>query len=487
MRPYAMLAATAALFYAPAVWAAPATPEQAQTIKTALEKYLGRGTGPEGSAVKVTPDNERYAVDLDLKRLFQPLEALGFQLEPITYRLMLAPQDGGTWRVTNGGTTRMTAKMGDRTFSLAMNGTQFDGVFDPAVPFFTHSTSSYDSLSFGLAGGPGEIQTRDVKGGRTEVTAEKVGDGVITIHSTQSAAETVQDSAGGPPRPGVTAPAAPKFSLKFGPSNDEGRVEGLRIRSLMDLWAFFVAHASEDSIKADREQLRTLVRAALPVLDHISQKTSIDTAAGKTELGEFAVKSAAASLDMNGLVADGQIGSDISLDSLTIPAGLIPSWAEGLLPTRVALKESFSGFHLDKASQEAVNSFDLTAKDPLTPDTVERLKTLVGPLDDMVVTIAPSRLVSRLLDAKFEGRVQLKMPLPDVDVTIRVAGVDTAIKDIQAKAGSDEHAKQLIAVLLLSKGFGKAEADGGLSWHVTSDGAGGFLVNGVALPFGPGK
>ena len=487
MRPHAVLAVTAALFYAPAVWAASATPEQAQTIKTALEKYLGRGTGPDGSSVKVTPDNERYAVDLDLKRLFQPLEALGFQLEPFTYRLILAPQDSGTWRVTNGGTTRLTAKMGDRTFSLAMNGTQFDGVFDPAIPFFTHSTTSYDSLSFGSAGGPGETQTRDVKGGKMEATAEKVGDGVITIHSTQSATETVQDSAGGSPRPGVTAPVAPKFSLKFGPSNDEGRVEGLRIRSLMDLWAFFVAHASEESIKADQEQLRTLLRAALPVLNHISQKTSIDTAAVTTELGDFAVKSAAASLDMKGLVADGQIGTDIGIDGLAIPTGLIPSWAEGLLPTSVALKESFSGFHLDGASQEIVNTFDLKAKDPLAPDTVERLKTLVGPLDNMAVTIAPSRLVSRLLDAKFEGRVQLKMPMPDVDVTIAVTGMDNAIKDIQSKAEGDEHAKQLIAVLLLSKGFGKAEANGALSWHVTSDGSGGFLVNGVALPFGPGK
>ena len=290
-----------------------------------------------------------------------------------------------------------------------------------------------------------------------------------------------------PPPPGGSGKAEPRISMKSGPTTDESRVEELRVRPLMDLWAFFVAHTSQAELKKDQEQLRGLMRSALPLFKHLSQSAAVEKTSLESPLGTFAAQAASLRLDLNGLVADGRVGSEFKLDALSIPPGLVPTWAEGLVPTQVAVSEALTGFRLDAAAEKVVDSFDLNGAEPIPPAVQKDLQTLVGSLDQLVLTVAPSRLTSALLDAKFEGQVRWKQPTPEVHMKVALSGVDRAIKDIQSKGGDDEHARQLVAVMLVAKGFGKAESDGSLTWDITPDPSGGFLVNGVALPFGQGK
>lgn len=431
-------------------FAAPATLDQAQTIKSALEKYVGNGGGGDASAVTVTPDGERYSVQIDVKKAFRGLEPMGVMFEPASWQTYLQPQEGGTWHVTNDGSTRFSVKFGERTVSLIINGTQFDGVFDPAIPSYTRSNSSFENMTLAALGENGETQTRETQKGNVVFGAEPVGDGVITGQLTQKSGGSVQQVTLEKPN---GSPSAPSFNMKSGASVDESRVESLRVRSLLDVWAFFVAHPSAMAIKSDQEQLRSLLRVALPIFKHASQSASVEETTIESMVGAFEVESASIRLDLNGLVEDGRIGSEIKVASLKLPSGLVPPWAEGLVPMRVELAETLSGFHLQTLSQKAVDSFDLRGKDPFTPAALQELQLLFGSVDQMILTISPSHLAGALLDAKFEGQIHWKRPMPDIMMKVSVSGIDNAIKEVQSKGGQDEHAQQLIAVALLAKGL----------------------------------
>jgi hypothetical protein len=460
-----------------------ASPDQAQAIRRSLETYLGAGTGANGSPVTVTPEGDHYNLDVDVAKALGGLEPLGVKLEPLTYRLVIQPQDGGLWHVTHAGTTRVTAHMGEKTVSVIVNNGQFDGLFNPALRFFTHSTSSYDSLTLGSTGPDGADQTREIQQGKVELSGEPVGDGAVNIRITQSSAGSQQDMTKA--SAGATAGSQPEHvAAKVGTATEEGQISGLRIRALTDIWAFLVAHPGDAAITGDREQLRVLLRQALPIFDRWSQAVSFDHAAVESPLGPFTTQAASINISLNGLTEDGSVASSLKVDDLTIPTGLVPPWAEDLIPTKIDVSDSLSGYHLAGAAQEAVTNLDFSGAQPLSPETLARMKELLGPMDQMTVKLAPSRLVSKLLDARIEGQVTLKQPLPDYAATIAIKGLDDAIKDVQAKAGGDEHANQLVAVLLMAKGFGKAQTDGSVSWVITPNPQGGVLVNGVAMPFG---
>ena len=467
-----------------ASFGAPATAEQAATIKAAFEKYVGAGAGTNSSPVVVTPNGEHYGVDLDIKKLLRGLEPLGFVFDPLTAHLDLMPQDGGLWHVTNGGTSRFGAKFGEGTVNVIMNGTNFDGLYDPSIPAFTHSKTSYDSITIAGTGLNGATRTRDVQKGSLTFNADVASDGVINVRTAQSSAGSSEDATVDPSTAG--APAT-HFGLKSGPTIEDAHIDELRIRAAMDLWAFLVAHPSATAIKASQEELRPLLRQLLPLFRHWSQGISVEQTAVESPLGAFAAQSASIRIDANGLVADGTIGSDVKLNALSIPAGLVPGWAEGLVPTSVSLSETLSGFHLDGVAQHAINSFDLQTKEPFTPEATEKFKTLIGPLDQMMLSFAPSRIISRLLDVRIEGRARLQQPIPELNMKVAISGLDKAMQEIQSKAGGDEHVGQVIAAVAFAKGFGKAQPDGSMTWDVTSDPGGGIMVNGIALPFGKGN
>lgn len=481
MRLISILCGVAAMMFAAAAQGAPATPEQAQAIKLALERYTGAGSGTEPSAVSVTPDGDHYVIAIDLKQAFRALAPLGLTVEAATYAVSATPQDGGLWHVASASLPRVTARHGDETYSVAINAPSFDGMFDPQLPGFRSSNFAYTSLSIAALGGKGGDYTRAVEGGKQSSATTPTTDGVANLQTTQTNTAYAQDFTLAPP-PKTGSAISDRLTFKGGPTSDTLTVSNLHVRALTDLWAFFVAHPDEAAIKAAQTDLRGVLRQALPLFDVWSQSGSVEHLTVESPVGVFAADAIAGHVDVTGLVAQGLLDTEAKVDGLTLPGGLTPGWAAGLLPTSFALKQSLSGFHLDAMARDAIDRFDLNAVQPLKPDDMARLRTMIGPLDQMVLTLAPSHIVSKLLDLHFDGDVRFRQPVPDFHVNIRASGIDNAIQDIQSKAAGDMHATQLIALMVLAKGLGHAEPDGTMTWAVTKTPTGQITVNGLDLP-----
>lgn len=486
MRLISILCCVAAMTLAAAAQSAPATPEEAQAVKAALERYTGSGSPNQPSAVSVTPEADHYAIAIDLKQAFRALAPLGLTVDSATYALSATPQDGGTWHVTSTNLPRVTAKHGDETYSVVINAPIFDGVFDPKIPGFKSSSLAYTSLSIAALGGKNGDYTRQVEGGKQSSTTTPTADGIANLQTSQTNTAYAQDiTLAAPPKGGSVVPG--RVSFKSGPTSDTLTISNLHVRALTDLWAFFVAHPNEPAMVAAQTDFRDLLRRALPLFDLWSQGGSVEHLAVDSPVGAFAADSVAGQIEVTGLVAQGRLDTQAKVDGLTLPSELTPEWAAGLLPTNIELKQSFAGFHLGAAAREAIDTFDLNASKPLKPDEMAKLKAMVGPLDQMILTLAPSHIVSKLLDIHFDGDARFTQPLPDFHLNVRASGIEKAMQDVQSKAGGDMSAMQVLAVMVLAKGLGHAEPDGTMTWAVTKAGTGRITVNGLDLPGAGGK
>lgn len=471
--------AVCALFLLPGMAAraeaADATAAGADTVRTSLERYLGRGP------VAVTPAGAAYRIDIDLKKMLAVLEPFGLALDPVTVTMTAAPQEDGLWHVTGGGLPIVTVHMQGATTSVAVNNHRFDGLFDPKLPAFTKATSSYDSVSVGATGADAPTQVRQLDHGQQLVTGTPAGDGVVDLKVAQTNSDYAQDIAFD------GAEGGQRVSIKSGPTTDGLAVGGLRIRALTDLWAFLVAHPTTAALTGAQADLKALLRQALPVFGHWSQDGSLEAVSVATPIGPVLARSVATHLDLAGLTADGRATLGIKAEGLTIPAGMLPVWAPALLPTAVDLTDSVSGYRLDQAAATAITALDLGAAQPLPPDTMAAIGTTVAPRDQLTVTIGDSRITTPTVAARFGGEVHFAGPVPSFKVTAHAAGLDKAIAAIQGQAAQDPLASQAIALVMLVKGYGRAEPDGGLAWDIMADGTGAILVNGVPLPMGQPK
>ena len=459
--------------------AAPATAEKATELRATLEHYVGKGEA-NASPVSVAPKGDGYEISLDLKRSFGWLAGLGFTVEAAPYPMTATPLEGGTWHVVSTNWPEVTVRSGAQIYTVVMNGGAFDGVFDPALPGFARSSFSYDSMSVGGVGDHGDTQTRQINHSKQTSTSTANGPGITDVQAVQSNAGFNQQIVLGlaPATPGK-APDA--LSLKSDGATGRLAIDRLRAQALLDLWAFLVAHASEETLKASQSDLRERLRQALPLFDHFDQSGATEHLAVESPIGPFAARSVEGRLRVSGLVAQGQVESEVRIADLVIPPGLVPAWSESLVPVSGEIKESISGFHLDAPARIAVDTFDLKTKTPLPPDAVQKITAAFGALDGIVLTVAPSHLISKDLDLNFDGTVQLKNFSPDARFNIRAKGLDKLIGSIQAAGGQDATAGQVLSVLVLAKGLGKTEPDGSSSWLVVS-GPNGTTVNGLALP-----
>lgn len=444
--------------------------ESADDVKAALARYFGQ------SALSVTAAGEAFRVDFDLKALLKALEALGVTIEAAPYAVTLTPNSDGLWQVKSDGLPRLTATIGGQTTSLVTNGQSFEGRFDPRIPAFLSWTGHYDSQSVGVTGRGTDTQTRMLTGGEQRYSASESGDGIIDGKLSQDNASYAQTIVVGDPKAPIDV------SIKGGRASDVTIIAGLHVRALTNLWAFFVAHPSFETIKADQAGLRDLLRRALPVFSRLSQDGSLDGLTVTSPIGPFKAGHAASRIATNGLTADGNFELSFSADALTLPTDKLPPWTTQLLPTAVALKTTASGFHLDAAARTLIDAFDLTQPQPIPQATLDALGPMLGDPKDIRIAIGESRITSPTINLGFSGTVVPTQPTPKVELTLHATGLDKAIEKVSEAAKTDASAQQGVALLLLAKGYGKAAPDGALTWDVSLDQDRVITVNGVPLP-----
>ena len=257
------------------------------------------------------------------------------------------------------------------------------------------------------------------------------------------------------------------------------------MRQIMDLWAFAVAHPGRAELAANEDDFKAKLLAALPLFDRLSEGGEIRKFSAATPLGSVALADIKAALAMSGIAQDGNLTWDLSFGALSIPDGLLPSWARGLVPKAFDLHLEVNGANLDAPARALIGALHLAgAGTPVSEADAKRFAEMFQ-ANTIRVALRPSGFSVGDLDARIEGGLIFHGGPPSVNATVKATGLRKLLAQLQDAARSDKTATGLYTALTVADQLAKTADDGSQSWVVEKPSIGPMSVNGT--PFGPAK
>ena len=466
---------------------AAATEEGAKHLTKVLQSYL---TDTEG-VVDVSADGDVYKVKLDVAPLTgskdgsaapNPTDAPKFTLAPI--ELELTDEGDGKWQVKHTGPIEFSVENKDE---LSLNGKfeayEMTGVFDEKLATF--STSKTEIKNFTVdekmndpAQGPQSAKIAVVSITQDQTAAANAAGGVdITNKLTlEGLSENIASAASADgSKPAVNG------SMTADSGIYETAAKNAKVKSILDLVAFFVSHQSKEKIIKSQADLKTILAAVLPVFDNAASTGTFKKVSVLSPVGQFGFDAASATVDMNGAVKDGKFHEKLSLSGPSFPAGLVPAWATKLVPQAFTVDFTVSGFDVAAPAQIALDKMDLTKDNPW-PDNFEQvLLPVFMPKGTVDITMNPTSVSNDTYNVKAEGSMTAgPAAMPTGQATVTAKGLDDIMKLVQA-APPEAGLQSGTAMIIAAKGLSKTEADGSLSWKIEAAAGGKISVNGTDL------
>lgn len=471
--------------YSPA-FATPVTADGAQSLRTVFEAYLGKGQ-PGQPPVRVTPAGDSYTISLDLRALASPLAAAGVTVTVAPYEMKVKPMSDGLWQVSGGNFPPVHIAIKDQTITLVMEGMSFEGLFDPKIKSFVFNETRLQALRM-AAQAPGFQQSRLDGPTNVQFTAAASGPGAVSVNVTQTV-ENIRQVYTFSKKGQTSDPTS--VSVLIGPMNVAATIDSLRLESLLDLWAFFVANHSKPAIQANFETLRGKLKAAMPLFNALSQTGTVKDITVTTPFGPAKLGTFGGTLEMNGLRPDGRVRTQISFDGLSLPPavanGMLPPWSKGLLPTAATFDLTVTQYNLAVAANMILDNLRPDMPKSESDALGRRAAMAIAPGGRVKIAIGNSRIRSDMLDVEFSGDIDVNIPVPKARIVARAKGFDETIRALQPFVEKDKKLQQAMLGMIAAKGFGKALPDGRLEWVVEVDPAGTASVNGFKVPLPGGR
>lgn len=478
--PYASLALL--VIALPAVaQAAPATPDEAQRLTTLFERYVGHpATG--ASVVTVTPDGESYRTVLDVGRLlgFLQLDGLAISASALTARL--TPQTDGRWRVAFEDFPAMGFTKDGQASSFVVNGYKFDGLFDPVLQAFASASTQASGSTAQSSGPKGSSTVRMTDTSLGSYGATDGGAGTIDVKSSQTIKDfdyEVEVNPKADPSASLTMEPV-KFSIRGASLASSVALGNERNVALNDLWAFLVAHASKDDLVAHQVDLKTRLKAVLPLTSSVVGDLNLSKLVVNTTLGDFGAGTLSEHYELDGPSNKNGLVSTLKLSDLSLPPGLVPGWAAPLTPTALDFTQVMGPVNLTPSLLMAIDGADLAAEKPLTDEQLAAIKASLQQ-NNAHLRVPPSTISTALMTVRFQSDLKLVKPVPTGTASVAVTGLDRTIDAIQANSPDDQDAAQAIAMLSAIKVLAKAEGPDSYSWQIVAAPGGNVTVNGMPL------
>ena len=456
--------------------AAAASPEEAARLTGVFQTYLGQEPG----VVTVTPAGEAYDVRLDFAPLIAKVKKPDFSAEISPVLMKLADQGGGKWLVTQDSPLSYSAKVpGQLDMLVKVGALKSSAVFDQNLSTFITSTADITDIVVDQTMTSPEATSMhvayNVKAMHYETTATAAGADAAdsTFHMALSG---MTETIGVPMSPSGGQPMDITVTAETG--TQDGTITGFKAQAIYRLIAWFVAHPSEEAIKANQAELKTLLGAGLPLFTNVTATGTLQNLSVTTPVGPVGIASLGFDIGMNGVVADGMLHEGFRAEGLTLPPGLVPPFAADLVPQSFALDFKVTDFNLADSAKMFLEVMDLNEIKPTTPEEDAKLLTALLPKGKVEISMGPSKVTSKLYEVGFEGALTAgPVGVPVGVATVRAKGLDEVMKALQA--APPEMAGQAIPGLIAVKGMAKTESDGSLSWKIENTISGGVLVNGI--------
>ena len=452
---------------------ADATNDGAANLAGLLQTYLGATEG----VVTVAPENAAYNVKIDLAPLISKMRQPGLDAHVTPLELLVTDNGDGTWSVTQDQAIELAVSVPD-TMDYTMSAAHFvsNGIFDESLHSFSSFTADLTDVS--------NVQTiRDPT--IDEINSASHAD-TIHIESTASAGAaggvdttSTYDVAGysqtmGLPMMGevqdVTVTAR-SYTAKVD-------MQGFRPDAFYRLLAFLVANPSAEAITGKQHDLKEILRAGVPFFDHMISNAAVGSVVADTPMGTIRLDQIQATVEANGIVANGQVREAVTLSGLRLPVELVPAWAIDLVPQSLVLDLGASGFDLAGPATLLLNNLDLTADPPLPEGVDQALLALLLPKGAAEVTLGASSVKGPVYEAKFAGSMSVgPNDIPTGTARITATGLDKVEAAFAAAPPSLGMQGSIATGMLVA--MAKPGADGELVWDIDATQPGVILVNGV--------
>jgi hypothetical protein len=471
----------------------PPSPDSAAKLQAFFATYLGKS-----APATISPADPGFAVAFDLAALTEPFRTAGLTFDPATLKYRVVEQDDGLWRVEFANFPTMVAHLHmdereqpiDGTETFSADGAKGQALIDPAIGFWRNVNGEIQNFKV-EAKLSGVDEAFQFSGLKIDGTSQATGDGGVTATMTQTAPNAAfrfdaDPGANKTVKPGdaPSADAQPySATVKTGQLVANVKLDGLRTRPLLDLWAFFVAHPTRPELAANEAAFKSLVAAALASQAKAEETASVEKIAAQIPQGQITIDSAKFGAS-GALGPTGALGEHFEASGLTLPANLIPEPFKDFAPTEFAIGFRASGLDVASAVAEMIADMHLAGDGPVVSpaDSAKIHAKLIGP-DGIVVDIEPSHVAAPLLDLAFEGHFLYKGGKATGKLTVHMRNFDKT--QAALKTLGPEVERKIAPMLAMAKGLAKTDGDGSLTWvgEVGPDGV--MKVNGLPLGKSP--
>ncbi len=468
------LAALGAIAAGP-IWAE-ATDAGAAELLSVFQTYLGTTEG----VVSVAVAGDDYAVTLNPGVLMSALPVEGMVATVSEILVTLTDNGDGTWNYGIDQSVNVDyAMQGLMSAKTGYGSVIMNGVFDEALG---------DSSEYMIE--ISEIDSSQTQSDPTlgEISISMTADS-LTIEGSAAAGEGGVDGGYSSVTSGivyaVTLPASEGVpAVEITGNIAQGTVDlamnGYQPAAIYGLLAWFVAHPNEAAITADKAGLKAQLAAALPFVESMSITGAYSDISVTSPVGAFGLDEVAVALDMNGLVADGLFREAITLRGLSLPEGLVPSFAVPMIPEEVAIDVTASGFDLAATAQLVLGMLDLPeGSEPPEGFDMQMLAALM-PEGAVDITLAPGGVKNAAYNLTYEGAMRAGIDgMPTGTAKITLAGIDAILAALQA--APPEMSGQVLPVLGMAQAMGQPGAAGELVWDIDASAPGSLKVNGMDM------
>jgi hypothetical protein len=470
----------------------PATPEGAEKLNAFFAAYLGKSAAGDPATLAVTPEGADYLVAFDIGALLAPLKNVGDSYDAAVMKFKAFEQDDGAWRVEQSDFPTITAHSKRKDVfvdaTMTMSGLKAVLVIDPAISWVRSGQASNDKFAV-RAHGPGIDETLDFGALQATIASQASADGVLST-GLQETVGTIAftmaiDPSAMKPDANAAADAKPvNVAARADTASVDAKLDGLKPKPLLDLWAFLVAHPTRAELAADEAAFKALLTAMLASQVSLDEKVGLEKLTVQTPRGLVAFDSAKVGLGGAAAGSASRFEEHFSASGVSLPPGLVPAKFHDLVPTSFDVGFKVSGFDLTTAGAEAIADIHLAGDAPPISgeDNAKVWAKLIG-AGPVLIEVPPSHIVAPLLDLSIEGQVHYQGAKSSGTLTVRMRNFDKTMAALKGLGPDAE--KKLIPFLAMAKGMANTESDGALSWVGELGEDGMMKVNGLPLGKAP--
>lgn len=491
------LTLAAALLGAVPAMAVPATEAGADRISQALARYVGSVPG----VVQTVPDGETYRLTLDAAPLLDRLGSLvaafdsppdpdapdpdmsdpdmsdpdlppsdtPFDLTPFLPEFSVAPvtftltdRGDGTWGVQQAEGLEFRMTLPGLISTERVSDMRLDGIFDPRLGTFSTMEmveTDLRTVDRRYAGDDLPVSETETTLARSATRGSAVANprGGIDMQSTQEVGpwRTRQKIFYSDPDPQTGLRNT--FSVEADVARMSGQfaTTGLRMTELLHLWAWAVAQPSVKEAVARQDELKALLRAALPLFQDTRLSAPIEDLRVTTAIARGGFKRIDTAFDMTGLVPEGRVRLALGLSGPDLPVMMLDPWMRPLVPQSAGIDVTMTGFDMAAAADMTLTALDLTLDDPLAALDVDALARAVLPTGRLRVDLAPSLIEAADYSVAYGGWLETGPAVggpavsgdPPVAGQLRIEASGLDQVEAQIAAGFGRNAARTLATL----------------------------------------